>query len=86
MRAGPKRAVSGPERAAPGRTGVTADDWRGLYGSDLFSSMFRGFAFLMAQKRYDFAEYINFRGVFPCKDGALRTRALDPGEPDISDP
>ena len=44
MLAGPKRAVSGPKEP-PRSNRVIADNWRGLYGSDPFSSMLPGVAF-----------------------------------------
>jgi len=40
MLAGPKRAVSGPNQP-PRSDRVITDYWRGLYGSDPFSSMLR---------------------------------------------
>ena len=44
MLAGPKRATSGPNEP-PRSNRAIADDWRGLYGSDLFSSMLPDAAF-----------------------------------------
>ena len=41
MLAGPNKAVSGPNEP-PRSDRVIADSWRGLYGSDLFSSMWPG--------------------------------------------
>jgi hypothetical protein len=41
MLTGPKQAVSGPNEP-PRSDRVIADSWRGLYGSDPFSSMRRG--------------------------------------------
>jgi hypothetical protein len=40
MLLGPKRAISGPMEP-PRSNRIIADDWRGLYGSDLFSSIWR---------------------------------------------
>jgi hypothetical protein len=41
--AGPKQAVSGPKGSRPGSNRAIADNWRGLYGSDPFSSIDRIF-------------------------------------------
>jgi hypothetical protein len=46
--------------------------------------MLRGIAVSTAPNRYDFAEYINFPGVFQCKDGASSARALDPRNPTLA--
>jgi hypothetical protein len=62
MLAGPKRAVSGPKRAAPVEP-VIADNWRGLYGSDPFSSMLRVTAFRWLPNR-TFLTNISIFGVF----------------------
>ena len=40
MLLGPKRAISGPMEP-PRSNRIIADNWRGLYGSDLFSSIWR---------------------------------------------
>jgi len=47
MLVGPKRAISGPMEP-PRSDRVIADSWRGLYGSDPFSSIWRLVAILVA--------------------------------------
>jgi hypothetical protein len=47
MLLGPKRAISGPMEP-PRSNRIIADNWRGLYGSDLFSSIWRLVAMLVA--------------------------------------
>ncbi len=64
MLAGPKTGHFRPKRAAPGRNRDIADSWRGLYGSDLFSSMSGVAAVSRSLKRRNWGEYICFRGVF----------------------
>jgi len=50
MLAGLNKAVSGPKEP-PRPSRVTADNWRGLYGSDLFSSMLRVTVFRLRPDR-----------------------------------
>ena len=54
----------------PGWSRAIADNWRGLYGSDLFSSMSRGCRIAGSLKRRNWREYICFRGVFTSEQAA----------------
>ena len=63
---GPKRAISGPIEP-PRSDRVIADSWRGLYGSDPFSSIWRPVAIEAFSWRFEIAnssENIGIRGVF----------------------
>jgi hypothetical protein len=92
MLAGPKRTISGPKRAAPVEP-VIADNWRGLYGSDLFSSMLRVTAFRVLPNR-TFRTNISLFAVFfqdeaggsPIQAGYCRLAQmlfLNPGIPEF---
>lgn len=58
---------------------VIADNWRGLYGSDPFSSIWPSTAICRIgrpSKRRNLSEYINACGVFPCEDDGPRSRPV----------
>ena len=77
MLAVPKRAVSGPNEP-PRSDRVIADNWRGLYGSDPFSSIWPLTAICRIRrpsKRRNLREYINVCGVFRCEDGGSRSKS-----------
>ena len=81
MLTGPKRAVSGPIEP-PRSNRAIADSWRGLYGSDLFSSMLRHAAFEVPRNDAIGANISVFAGFLSVAGAA----ALDPDPADISDP
>jgi len=68
---------SGPfpaQNEPPRSDRVTADNWRGLYGSDPFSSIWPLTAICRIQhpsKRRNLPEYINACGVFPVRGWRL---------------
>jgi len=58
---------------------VIADNLRGLYGSDPFSSIWPPTAICRIgrpSKRRNSSEYITACGVFPCEDGGPRSRPV----------
>ena len=73
---------SGPfpaQNEPPRSDRVIADNWRGLYGSDPFSSIWPPTAICRIgrpSKRRNSSEYINVCGVFPCEDGGPRSRPV----------
>ena len=72
---------SGPfpaQNEPPRSDRVTADNSRGLYGSDPFSSIWPLTAICRIRrpsKRRNLPEYINACGVFPCEDGGSRSKS-----------
>ena len=76
---------SGPfpaQNEPPRSDRVTADNWRGLYGSDPFSSIWSPTAICRIgtpSKRRNSCEYINVCGVFPCEDGGARSSSAIAG-------
>ena len=72
---------SGPfpaQNEPPRSDRVTADNWRGLYGSDPFSSIWPLTAICRIRrpsKRRNLPEYINACGVFPCEAGGSRSKS-----------
>ena len=68
-----------PAQNEPPRTDrVIADNWRGLYGRDPFSSIWPPTAICRIRrpsKRRNSCEYIDVCGVFPCEDGGSRSTA-----------
>jgi hypothetical protein len=89
MLTGPKRAVSGPNGAAPVEPGHRGQLARLIRERPVFVNLAaclnwgdRG----GASKRHDLREYINICGVFHGRDGGLQACALDPELADISDP
>src|SRR5712671_2249768 len=76
---------SGPfpaQNQPPRSDRVIADNWRGLYGSDPFSSIWPLTAICRIgtpSKRRNSSEYINVCGVFPCEDGGSRSSSAIAG-------
>ena len=72
---------SGPfpaQNEPPRSDRVIADNWRGLYGSDPFSSIWPLTAICRIRrpsKRRNSREYINVCGVVPCDDGGSRSKS-----------
>jgi hypothetical protein len=79
MLAGPKRAVSGPNRAAPVGPGHRGQLARLISERPLFVNVANGRGRAASIGR-NWSEYINFCGVFfTSKDGGARGRSLDAG-------
>ena len=84
MLAGPKRAVFGPNEP-PRSDRAIADSWRGLYGSDLFSSMLRDAAIEVLRNGAIGANKSTFTVSFSARMRLARAR-IDREPADISDP
>ena len=85
MLAGPKRAVSGPKRAAPVEPGHRGQLARLIRERPVFVNV-AGRRSEDASEPRNFAEYVDFSGVLHGEDGGSPGGALDREPADISDP
>jgi hypothetical protein len=85
MLAGPRRTVSGPKRAAPVEPVHRGQLARLIRERPVFVNVARRRSEGTSKPR-NFAEYVDFSGVFQGKDSGSPDGALDREPADISDP